>query len=74
MGLTFSVIGAFALVLLAVGLLLTRNVRMGPVAVGDTPISSRSRGGEFFVVLSVVALVLAVGALLWVWALVALPH
>jgi hypothetical protein len=75
MGLTFSVLGVFALVLLGVGLLLTRNVRYTPVPTTDGPMRpARLRGGEFTVAISIVILAVTVGALLWFWGVVALPH
>ncbi len=73
MGLTFGVIAVFALLLLAVGLLMTRNVRWA-IPLVETPMPPRLRGNEFFLALSVIALAVTVGALLWIWGLVALPH
>jgi hypothetical protein len=74
MGLTFSVIGVFALVLLGIGLLMTRKVRYTPIPTTETAAPSRFRGGEFTMAISLVVLALTIGALLWFWAVVALPH
>jgi hypothetical protein len=75
MGLTFAVIAAFALVLLGIGLLMTRNVRWGSVPIAETRVVPAKFGGaEVFIALAVIAIAASVIALVWLWGLVALPH
>jgi hypothetical protein len=75
MGLTFGVIAVFAVLMVAVGLLMTRNVRWDSIPVLETAMRPpRQHGGELIVAISVVVLVGAVGVLLWFWGLIALPH
>jgi hypothetical protein len=75
MRLTFGVITILAVVLMAIGLLMTRYVRWGPIPlIQTTTRPPGQRRGDFTITLSVIVLVAIVGVLLWFWGVVALPH
>jgi hypothetical protein len=74
MELTFGVIAIFAVVLFAVGLLLTRSVRWGPIPAVEAVRPSRLAGGELTIALSVIVVLAAVGVLVWFWGVMSLPH
>jgi hypothetical protein len=73
--LTFGVITILAVVLMAIGVLMTRYVRWGPIPLIDTTIRpSGERRGELTITISLIVLAAIIGVLLWFWGVVALPH
>jgi hypothetical protein len=75
MTLTFAVVTVFALLLMVVGLLLTRNVRWRPTPPAETSMRPPSRGGgQLIIGISLIVLAAVIGVLAWFWGVVALPH